>query len=145
MTSHSNASSVQYVAVPVPAQLVPQVMAFITESLGATGDSGQWTERELRKLWVRSAQNMRATLALLAEAKGAPVTGDEIAKKALGKEAKGYSVAGMMGAFSRRMKGQHKGKSPIVAEYDADVGIWTYRIASTEVAATFLKLWAQPD
>ena len=130
---------IQYVQVPVPTHLVPAVMALITQSAEEVPRSAPWTERELRKLWGESADNIRRTLMLLASNSGNPVSGRTIAREALGKEEKGHSIAGMMGAFGRRMKGRHKGRSPITAEYDAQAHEWRYSMAP-EIGQVLLRV-----
>lgn len=130
---------IQYVQVPVPQHLVPAVMALITQSAEEAPRSTVWTEKELRKLWNESADNIRGTLIYLASHAGTAISGATIAREVMGKESKGHSIAGMMGAFGRRMKGRHKGRSPIVAEYDALHQVWQYSIASPEVAQIILR------
>ena len=130
---------IQYVQVPVPTHLVPAVMALITQATEEAPRTAPWTEKELRRLWNESADNIRGTLVHLASM-GVPVSGQSIAREVLGKEDKGHSIAGMMGAFGRRMKGRHKGRSPIVAEYDALAQEWRYSISSPEVGQIILRL-----
>ena len=132
--------NIQYVQVPVPSHLVPEVMHLITEDPQFSKTSTQgWSEAEIGKLWSESAQNMRRTLALLAANSPNSVTGERIARDVLGKEQKGHSVAGMMGAFTRRMKGRHKGRNPVRAEYDAEAHVWTYSIRP-EVGQVILSI-----
>jgi hypothetical protein len=134
---------IQYVQVPVPQHLVPAVMALITQAGDEAAPSSSrpaWSERELRKLWNESADNIRRTLVLLASNSGSPVSGDTIAREVLGKEDKGHSIAGMMGAFGRRMKGRHKGRSPMTAEYDAQAQERRYSMVSPEVGQIILRV-----
>jgi len=138
------AMATQYVQVPVPSALVPAVLAYISDHLVqqevAKDQSAAWTEKELRKLWNESADNIRRTLILLASNSGNPVSGETISREVLDKDDKGHSIAGMMGAFSRRMKGRHKGKNPIVAEHNAQAQEWQYSIPSPEVRQVILRL-----
>ena len=132
----------QYIQVPVPVTLVPAVLAYISDHLvekELAKEAPKWTDKELSKLWSESAQNVRRTLVLLASNSGSPVSGATIAREVLGLDEKGHAVAGMMGAFSRRMKGRHKGRNPIVATLDAATGEWKYSIPSSEVAQAILR------
>ena len=130
---------IQYIQVPVPTHLVPAVMAMIAQESEDLPRVSPWTEKELRKLWNESADNVRGTLIHLASHSGEAISGVTLAREVMGKESKGHSIAGMMGAFGRRMKGRHKGRSPIVAEYDALHQVWQYSIASPEVAQIILR------
>lgn len=131
---------INYVQVPVPQHLVPAVMSLITQSTEEVPRTAAWTEKELRKLWSESADNIRRTLTLLASNSGNTVSGQTIAREVLGKEDKGHSIAGMMGAFGRRMKGRHKGRSPMTAEYDAQAQEWRYSMVSPEVGQIILRV-----
>lgn len=130
---------IQYIQVPVPTHLVPAVMAMITHESEDLPRTSPWTEKELRKLWNESADNVRGTLIHLASHSGESVSGATLAREVMGKESKGHSVAGMMGAFGRRMKGRHKGRNPITAEYDALTQEWRYSIVSPDVAQIILR------
>lgn len=135
----------QYIQVPVPSHLVPAVMTLISDSFALSSESKasmSWSEAELRKIWQESAKNMRQTLLLLAKHQGEAISGQTIASVALGKDKKGYSVAGMMGAYHRRMKGRHKGRSPIVSVFDAGANEWRYSM-DPEVGRAFQKLSLQ--
>jgi hypothetical protein len=105
----------------------------------------EWSEAELRKLWNESGKPMRKALALLAAHGGKPVPGDDIAK-ALGKTARGHTVAGMFGALGRRLKHRHKGHRPFSRTWNAALTRWEYTMP-TEVAALvsqFAKAEALP-
>lgn len=130
----------QYVQVPVPEHLVPAVMSLIMKGVTQEAPSLAWSEKEIRRIWSESAENMRRALVLLASNSGSPVSGTTIAREALGISEKGYTVAGMMGAFSRRMKGRHGGRNPIVAEFDSLDRTWRYSIVSPEVSQIILRL-----
>lgn len=133
---------IQYVQVPVPAHLVPEVMALITGDAASLRTTLAWSEKEIHKLWTESAQNIRKTLVYLSLNVGKSVSGEVIAHEVLGKDEKGHSVAGMMGAFNRRCKGRHRGKNPIVAEFDANANVWLYSIRP-DVAEVLLRLMKQ--
>ena len=130
----------EYIQVPVPAHLVPEVMQLIAGSLSGkpvlvAQDAG-WTAAELTRIWDESAQNVRRTLKLLASNSGSPVTGQTIAREVMGKDDKGHSIAGMMGAFGRRMKGRHQSRNPIQAKWNAVEVQWEYTL-DPEAARVF--------
>jgi hypothetical protein len=65
----------------------------------------------------------------LAKQAGSVVPIADVAK-AIGKGPGGHAVAGMMGAFGRRIKGRHKGKpTPFVATWNAVAGCWEYKMS----------------
>jgi hypothetical protein len=124
-----------YVSVPVPEHLVPAVMLLITDSLAKQPTRIQevvttdWTEPELQRMWDESGVPMRRTLVLLAQNAGLPVPMSQIAKT-LGKPPKGHQVAGMMGAFGRRLKNRYnRTKWPFAVIQNAIGGYWEYVMA----------------
>ncbi|XXT25072.1 hypothetical protein WME94_26415 [Sorangium sp. So ce429] len=149
---------VNYINVPVPEGLVPEVMALIATRSGAAAPvatkvkdsdeapagvesaSAEWTEIELRKLWDESGKAMREALGLMVAHSGKAVSGDQIAK-ALGKKERGHTVAGMMGAFGRRLKHRHKGRWPFTARWNAVDAYWEYKMDAS-VAANLAKVIA---
>jgi hypothetical protein len=161
-----------YIPVPVPEDLLPNVLEYVAGLMrsrppepppaapgaaispintpnrpsGGRGNGDKsWPEEELRKAWLESGPHMRTTLELLARQEGAPVSGDRIAA-ALGRKERGHTVAGMMGAFGRRMKGRHGGRWPFTAEWNATSAHWDYRM-DIENAARLLRVLAdlQPN
>lgn len=129
-----------YINVPVPEHLVPAVMALISEQMKPTPSpaaapaptpalvatvSSEWSEAEFKKLWDESWQPMRTVLTKLAENGGKAVSGDELAK-VIGKEKKGHSIAGMMGALGRRIKHRHNGRWPFNGHWNAELYRWEY-------------------
>jgi hypothetical protein len=159
-----------YIQVPVPEYLLPVVLEYVAGLMrsippepppaavpGAPasppkppvgrGDPSaeSWTEEELRKVWRDSGPAMRTTLELLAKHEGKPVSGDRIAA-ALGRKDRGHTVAGMMGAFGRRMKGRHGGRWPFTAEWNAANGYWEY-LMDADTAERLLRVLAdlQPN
>jgi hypothetical protein len=81
---------------------------------------------------------MRKTLSVPAASAGKPVTGDTLAK-CLGHEEAGHTIAGMMGAFGRRLKHRHQGNWPFHAKYNAVAGKWEYTMPA-EVAELLAKI-----
>jgi hypothetical protein len=151
-----------YINVPVPEELVPAVMALISEHMapkvtppnpapppaappapaaGAPIDvattSAGLSEAELQKLWNESYPPMRKVLTKLAENGGKAVSGDDLAK-VIGKEKKGHSIAGMMGALGRRIKHRHKGQWPFHGNWNPNLYRWEYMMPA-ENAAHILK------
>jgi hypothetical protein len=151
-----------YINVPVPEELIPAVMALISEHMGSkvavpnptppapaapaaeaepttevAATSSNWSEAELQKLWNESWPPMRKVLAKLAENGGKAVTGDELAK-VIGKAKKGHSIAGMMGALGRRIKHRHKGNWPFRGGWNPNLYCWEYTMP-VENAAPLLK------
>lgn len=117
-----------YINVPVPEHLVPAVMTLISEQMtpAPVATSGaEWSESELRKLWNESGPRMKKILALLAENGKKAVPGGDLAK-VIGKEKKGHSISGMMGALGRRLKHRHGGKRPFAGHWNADLHRWEY-------------------
>lgn len=141
-----------YVNVPVPEHLVIPVMAFIAEK-SAPGPSGEiplaqpasvasvaataWTEPELRKLWDESGRAIRSVLKLLASNPGQAVSAADVASTRGGGSTP-HQVAGMMGAFGRRLKGRHAGKWPFDPKFNGATAGWEY-VMSADVAAIVAK------
>lgn len=138
--------NMQYVQIPVPEHLVPDVMALIvarTEATAATpapsvGSASFLTASEVPKAWEASAMPMRKVLAYIAARPGKNVAGDELAK-VLGKTDRGHSIAGMMGAFGKRMKNRHGGRWPFEAKWNAVDARWEYCMPAS-IAAVISKL-----
>ena len=81
---------------------------------------------------------MRKVLAYIAARPGKNVAGDELAK-VLGKTDRGHSIAGMMGAFGKRMKNRHGGRWPFEAKWNAVDARWEYCMPAS-IAAVISKL-----
>lgn len=94
---------------------------------------------EIGKLWDESGSRMRKVLAHLAAHPDTPVTGDELARKALEKLDRGHTVAGMMGALGRRIKHRHGGRWPFTAKWNAVDLRWEYCMPGA-IAAVISKL-----
>lgn len=139
----------QYVQIPVPEHLVPDVMALIVARTEATAAAAPsvvesasadfLTASEVQKAWEASALPMRKVLAYLAARPGKNVAGDELATKVLGKTDRGHSIAGMMGAFGKRMKNRHGGRWPFEAKWNAIDARWEYCMPAS-IAAVLSKL-----
>jgi hypothetical protein len=134
---HERIAAMNYVNVPVPEHLVTRVMTVITEEMAPkpTGKlpakhapplTGDWTEAEIRKCWKESDTPMQGVLKLLASCAGSPVPIGDVAS-ASGKNPKGHQVAGMMGAFGRRVKRRYNRSTwPFSANYNAMARRWEY-------------------
>lgn len=156
-----------YISIPVPEHLVPDVMAFIvlknatpvSHSGGAANEAAGVapvvnavlaeqsvaptgarliTPAEVPKVWSDSGAQMRLVLGYLAKRPGQRVSGDELAQRALGKQDRGHTIAGMMGAVGRRLKHRHGGRWPLEATWNAADKRWEYCMPA-ELACEFAK------
>jgi hypothetical protein len=81
-------------------------------------------------------------LGLLVASSGKHVTTLEIAK-ALGKKQSGHLIAGMLGAFGRRLKSRHKGRWPFSKKWDAVEKCWAY-VMPSPLAESLSKIVDSP-
>lgn len=151
----------ELVAVQVPKHLLPRVYGLIAASYNAntssaeevSGDQGagldgafvesaeldaRWQDGQLlRRCWKESPPSMRAVMKRLREQPGKPVTIIDIAKAVYGDgELKSrQKLAGVLGAFGRRVKNRYAASSwPFLAEYNHLTNLWEYTM-TPEIAA----------
>jgi hypothetical protein len=136
-----------YVQVPVPEELVPDVMALITRQI-RSGASEAHThepatshamEALVERCYLESEETHRRLLRYLASRPDQWVSFDDIGAEM------GYtsprSLPGTLGAFGRRAKHRYGGFKPFEAE-ERDSGKWSLRMESA-IAAVITKLAQQ--
>jgi len=102
--------------VAIPTEIVQKVIEFVEQHSAtpavepsASGDTDEllgWTKQLLKRSYLESGDRMRDVLDYLASQPGREVTSDEIAS-AINAERGWNTVAGMLGAFSRRCTGRY--------------------------------------
>lgn len=132
----------EFVMVPVPAGRVQEVYALLAGPPGLTMQAegprseGGWNADLVRRMFKESGDPMQQMLRLLADAGGAEISTNEIAKQ-LGLPKGAMSVAGMAGALGRR----------VASRYGMDGPPWTTRwrfIDSTDQSKGTETLIAMP-
>lgn len=118
-----------YIMVPVPDEMVPEVMELITKRTTVATDiqiSPQRTwDDTLQQLWPQLDAPIKTFLKTLAKQMGQWVpTGDLL--KPLGKSRS--QIAGMLGAFGRRCRNHYNGKIPFDKTWDKASRQYTYRV-----------------
>jgi hypothetical protein len=137
-----------YVMIAVPAELVPAVTEFIQQQDGtrkraAVPESDEdgllygWTEDLLRRAYGESGEPMKKLLVFLAESPESEFNSDEIAQ-GIG-VTDWNSVAGMLGAFGRRVSNRYGRARPPWVERRDDLqgGKWVKRMPA-DVASIIL-------
>lgn len=145
----------QFVMVPVPPELVTEVMAFVASRTGSAasavrtspskeprgGHAGpndlkeqedtrltEWTEALLRRNWQDSPPTVRALLGHLADHPDTPVPITELAS-AVYDDGDRSKLAGVLGAFGRRTKNRYHATTwPFYVEWNWDLEVWQYRM-----------------
>lgn len=110
----------EIVSVPVPRQYLAQVYRVIAElDAGARGVSAQptpvaaeagedeWTPARIRRMVEESDETMRNILEAMAKQPGTWLTSEDLAKAIKSKTADWNTVAGALGAFSRRLSNRY--------------------------------------
>lgn len=129
----------QFVAVPVPAELVPDVFQFVLDRTRARAEraptkpatdvpSPEWSPEELAEFFIEASQNPRAIMELLASRPGERLTTEDFAR-AIGKgdDPKGtWSVAGVLGVIQKNAKRNYGRGWPFDYEYDRDSETYYY-------------------
>jgi hypothetical protein len=143
----------ELVPVYVPRALVAEVYAAITDYLrsGQEPDStlrrmtpsqpiyaAKWEEAVIRRAYEESGPPMRRVLKTLAARAGEDVGSDELAA-AIGEGATSANLAGVMGAFGRRVRSRYRQSRPFFASrWDADrdrTVYWMPREAAEVISA----------
>jgi hypothetical protein len=100
-------------------------------------DAALWSTDELRKVYTQSPPPIRKFFDYLADNPDRVVQKSELAKFIYGDNPKGGNrLSGALGAFGRRVKGRHPGKSwPFQAEWNHERGEMEYMM-DVETAET---------
>jgi len=128
----------EWVEVLVPQHLVPDVYGLIAERLAAGSRNGGVAVNEelFTRMFLESPPAMRKFLLLLAGNAGKDLTTAEICKAV---DRTPMQLAGVLGAFGRRVKNRYKGaKKPFGARWDHAASTWAYRM-EPEVADVIKK------
>jgi hypothetical protein len=140
---------VDYVSVPVPSELVPEVYALISAHMVNKGNEKPGTEAPpveaqgtlsddlLKRIWDESAAVMRKALKHLAQHPGQAIGAADLAKAVFGNP-KGHKLAGAMGAFGRRCQNRYKKAKPFAVKWNALSSRWEYTMAA-DVASRIAK------
>ncbi|MEW6060295.1 MAG: hypothetical protein AB1551_09205 [Actinomycetota bacterium] len=125
----------QWVEVLVPQHLVPDVYGLIAERMakGSTSGPVAVSEELFSRMFLESPPAMRKLLVLLADDAGRNFPTAEICGAL---DLTPAQLAGVLGAFGRRVKNRYKGaKKPFQARWDPDPAqhTWLYRM-DAEVA-----------
>ena len=139
-------NSNNWVSIPVPKELLADVYALISSKksassqvpVGELSGSDFWTRPRLERAYKESPGSMKAVFERLASSPDVQLTGEdflEVVSKARGKKTDRRGLAGVFGAFGRRVKNRYRAKSwPFEAPWDHEHGQVTYEM-SNEVAA----------
>ena len=128
----------EYINVPVPAELVPDVYRFIAERAAKTSplpaqadDEGAvWDATVLQRAYIESPPAMRAVFDYLASRAGENVPITDVAD---GIQRKRESMKGILGAFGRRWKNRYKlGAWPFKGVWDHERMMFLYRMGPHE-------------
>lgn len=147
------ATEQQFVMVPVPPELVTEVMALIASRAGSPPPSArtspskeprsghtqpvelgeqeatrqvEWTEALLRRNWQDSPPTVRALLGHLADHPDMLVPITELAR-AVYEDGDRSKLAGVLGAFGRRTKNRYNATTwPFYIEWNWDLEVWQY-------------------
>jgi|DewCreStandDraft_4_1066084.scaffolds.fasta_scaffold151555_1 hypothetical protein len=141
----------ELVAVMVPKHHLSKVYGFIAqlESASPTAtstptepaeDTGDWTSARVRRMVQESPQAMRDVLKAMADKAGAWVSVHDLASAISDKpKADWNTVAGVMGAFGRRVKNRYGiDKMPFEKRYDHAAHCKMFRM-SKEIAGQVLQ------
>ena len=128
----------QFVPVPVPPDLVPDVFQLVLDRLreqpegssptAPDAGSGEWPEEDLANFFFSSSENPQAIMALLAEHPTEGLTTEDFAR-AIGKadDPRGtWSVAGVLGAIQKSAKHRHRRDWPFQVSHDPANGTYRY-------------------
>jgi hypothetical protein len=132
------ASQQEWVEVLVPKHLVPDVYGLIAEQMakGPTNGGTAVNEELTARMFLESPPAMRQFLALLADNAGKVLSTAEICEAI---ERTPMQLAGVLGAFGRRVKNRYKGaKKPFDARRDHAERTWVYGM-DPEVAEAIKK------
>jgi len=140
-----------YVSVPVPSELVPEVYALISAHMVNKGNgsravedpssgeaSSALSDELLKRIWDESGVTMRKALKHLAQFPGQAIGAQDLTKAVFGNP-KGHKLAGAMGAFGRRCQNRYKGAKPFAVKWNVLSSRWEYTMA-TDVASRVAKL-----
>jgi hypothetical protein len=129
----------QFVAVPVPADLVADVFQFVLDRTRVRTDGShtkpaagvlppEWPPEELAEFFWEASQNPRAIMELLAGRPGERLTTEDFAR-AIGKgdDPKGtWSVAGVLGAIRKKAKRKNGRDWPFDCVHDRESETYYY-------------------